>query len=194
VVAPYDAELFGHWWFEGPMWMDLLFRKLHFDQDRIAPITPSEYLDRHPTNQLVEPCASSWGHNGYYEVWLNGTNDWIYRHLHHASRRMEALASRDPGPGTLQHRATTQALRELLLAQASDWAFILKTGTMVPYAVKRTTDHLLRFLRLADQIEAGVIDDAWLRDIEAQDNCFPDLDVATAYRAADEAAVPVAAP
>jgi 1,4-alpha-glucan branching enzyme len=182
VVAPYDAELFGHWWFEGPMWMDLLFRKLHFDQAQIEPITPSEYLDRHPTNQVVEPSASSWGHNGYFEVWLNGTNDWIYRHLHHASRRMEALAGRDSAPGTLQHRATTQALRELLLAQASDWAFIMKTGTMVPYALKRTTDHLLRFLRLADQLEAGTIDDSWLRDIEARDTCFPHLDFSDAYR------------
>ncbi len=186
VVAPYDAELFGHWWFEGPMWMDLLFRKLHFDQDRIEPITPSEYLDRHPTNQVVEPSASSWGHNGYYEVWLNGANDWIYRHLHHASRRMEALGGRDPRPGTVEHRATTQALRELLLVQASDWGFIMKTGTMVPYAVKRTTDHLLRFLRLADQLDAGAIDEAWLRDLEAQDTCFPQLDVAAAYRGSHE--------
>jgi 1,4-alpha-glucan branching enzyme len=186
VLAPYDAELFGHWWFEGPAWIDLLFRKLHFDQDQIEPITPSEYLERHPTNQVAEPSASSWGHNGYYEVWLNGTNDWIYRHLHHASRRMEALAGRDPGSGTPEHRATTQALRELLLAQASDWAFIMKTGTMVPYAVKRTTEHLLRFLRLADQLDAGAIDEQWLRDIEARDNCFPHLDVSAAYAASGE--------
>jgi 1,4-alpha-glucan branching enzyme len=76
----------------------------------------------------------------------------------------------------------------LLLAQASDWAFIMKTGTMVPYAVKRTTDHLLRFLRLADQIDAGTIDHAWLADIEARDTCFPHLDVAAAYRPARERA------
>jgi 1,4-alpha-glucan branching enzyme len=181
VLAPYDAELFGHWWFEGPMWIDMLFRKLHFDQPHIESITPSEYLERYPTNQVVEPSASSWGHNGYYEVWLNGTNDWIYRHLHHASRRMEVLSTRDPSPGTLEHRATAQALRELLLAQASDWAFIMKTGTMVPYAVKRTTEHLLRFLRLADQLDAGAIDEGWLRDVEARDNCFPRLDVPAAY-------------
>jgi 1,4-alpha-glucan branching enzyme len=119
-------------------------------------------------------------------VWLNGTNDWIYRHLHHASRRMEALAARDSMPGTLEHRATTQALRELVLAQASDWAFIMKTGTMVPYAVKRTTEHLLRFLRLADQLDAGAIDERWLQDVEARDNCFPRLDVSAAYAASGE--------
>jgi 1,4-alpha-glucan branching enzyme len=188
VVAPYDAELFGHWWFEGPIWIEMLCRKLHFDQDQIEAITPSEYLERHPTNQVVEPCASSWGHNGYYEVWLNGTNDWIYRHLHQASKRMEALAARKSAPGTLEHRAVTQALRELLLAQASDWAFIMKTGTMVPYAIKRTTDHLLRFFRLADQLDARTIDPSWLADIEARDTCFPHLDVAAAYRDAREPA------
>jgi 1,4-alpha-glucan branching enzyme len=188
VVSPYDAELFGHWWFEGPIWIEMLCRKLHFDQDRIEPITPSEYLERHPTNQVVEPCASSWGHNGHYEVWLNGTNDWIYRHLHHASTRMEALAARTPAPGTLEHRATTQALRELLLAQASDWAFIMKTGTMVPYAIKRTTDHLQRFFRLADQLDAGTVDPGWLAEIEERDTCFPRLDVAAAYRDAREPA------
>ncbi|MFZ5861556.1 MAG: glycoside hydrolase family 57 protein [Nitrospirota bacterium] len=188
VVAPYDAELFGHWWFEGPIWIELLARKLHFDQDQIEPITPSEYLDRHPTNQVVEPCASSWGHNGYYEVWLNGANDWIYRYLHHAATRMETLAARRPTPGSMEHRAVTQALRELLLAQASDWAFIMKTGTMVPYANKRTTDHLLRFFRLADQLDAGAVDAAWLAEIEARDTCFPHLDVAAAYRDAHEPA------
>jgi 1,4-alpha-glucan branching enzyme len=101
---------------------------------------------------------------------------------------MEALAGRDPRPGTVEYRATTQALRELLLAQASDWGFIMKTGTMVPYAVKRTTEHLLWFLRLADQLDAGAIDEVWLRDLEAHDSCFPHLDVAAAYRGSRESA------
>jgi 1,4-alpha-glucan branching enzyme len=180
VVAPYDAELFGHWWFEGPQWLDVLFRKLHFDQSQIETITPSEYLERYPTNQVVEPSASSWGHKGYYEVWLNGANDWIYRHLHHASRRMDDLANRSlAGP---QRRAAAQALRELLLAQASDWAFIMKTGTMVPYAIKRTTDHLLRFNRLYEQIVGDRVDDAFLNDLEGRDTCFPELDTLVARR------------
>lgn len=67
VVAPYDAELLGHWWFEGPMFLDFLFRKMQYDQDTVVPITPSEYLARHPTNQVATPCASSWGSKGYAE-------------------------------------------------------------------------------------------------------------------------------
>ena len=176
VVAPYDAELFGHWWFEGPEWLDNLFRRLQGSAHVIEPITPAEYLERHEVNQVCTPCGSSWGHNGYNEVWLNGSNDWIYRHLHTASRRMEELTRRFPDPDALTLRALKQAGRELLLAQSSDWAFIMKTGTMVDYAVKRTKDHISRFTRLYEQLLSDQLDLEWLKNIEDQDNIFPDLD------------------
>ena len=32
VVAPYDAELFGHWWFEGPEFLEFFIRKAVHDQ------------------------------------------------------------------------------------------------------------------------------------------------------------------
>src|SRR5207244_3138877 len=114
VVAPYDAELFGHWWFEGPEWLDFLYRKLHYDQQIVKPITPAEYLERHDINQVCTPCGSSWGYKGYHEVWLNGGNDWIYRHLHTAARRMEELTRAFPQAEGLTRRALTQAGRELL--------------------------------------------------------------------------------
>src|SRR3989442_10350152 len=176
VVALYDAELFGHWWFEGPEWLDFLFRKLHFDQQTVKPITPAEYLERHDVNQVCTPCGSSWGANGYYEVWLNGSNDWIYRHLHNDSRRMEELTSRFGQADGVILRALTQAGRELLLAQSSDWAFIMKTGTMVDYAVKRTKDHISRFTRLYEMAESGRFDAGAIGQMEARDNLFPDLD------------------
>jgi 1,4-alpha-glucan branching enzyme len=175
-VAPYDAELFGHWWFEGPEWLDFLFRKLQASSGVIQAITPAEYLERHEVNQVCTPCASSWGHNGYNEVWLNGSNDWIYRHLHAASRRMEELTRRFPHAEGVTLRALQQAGRELLLAQSSDWAFIMKTGTMVEYAVKRTKDHLGRFTRLYEQLISGHIDSDGLKDLEDKDNIFPNLD------------------
>ena len=176
VVAPYDAELFGHWWFEGPEWLDYLFRKLHYDQMTVKPITPAEYLERYDVNQVCTPCGSSWGHKGYNEVWLNGSNDWIYRHLHVAARRMEELAGRFPDSQGLTLRALKQAGRELLLAQSSDWAFIMKTGTMVEYAVKRTKEHLARFTGLYEQLMSGRVDAGWLKDLEEKDNIFPALD------------------
>jgi 1,4-alpha-glucan branching enzyme len=76
----------------------------------------------------------------------------------------------------LRRRALNQAARELLLAQASDWAFIIETGTMVDYAIRRTQEHLLRFLRLEDQIRQARVDESWLAQIEGKDNIFPDLD------------------
>jgi 1,4-alpha-glucan branching enzyme len=175
VVSPYDAELFGHWWFEGPDWLNFLIRKIAYDQKNIKLITPSEYLDKYPVNQVSTPSMSSWGYKGYSEVWLEGSNDWIYRYLHKAAERMGELARSFPHPNGLQQRALKQAAREVMLAQSSDWAFIMKTGTMVSYAVKRTKDHLLRFDRLYHSIKANQIDEAWLRDIEHKDNIFPDI-------------------
>jgi len=176
IVAPYDAELFGHWWYEGPMFLDFLFRKLHHDQKTIRPITPSEYLERNPRNQVSTPSMSSWGYKGYSEHWLDGSNDWIYKHLHKASDRMSELANSYPDASGLKRRALNQALRELLLAQSSDWAFIMKTGTVVQYAVKRTKDHVLRFTRLYEDIKADRVDEGWLADIEWKDNIFPEID------------------
>jgi len=193
VVAPYDAELFGHWWFEGPLWLDFLVRKIAFDQRTIALTTPSEYLEMFPPAQTAQPSMSSWGHMGYSEVWLNGANDWIYRHLHAAAERMEALASAQRNPSPLVHRALNQAAREVLLAQSSDWAFIMTTGTTVDYAVRRTKAHLGRFHRLFDQIQAGAVDAAWLEAVERKDSLFPWLDYRV-YAPGDGRAPTAAAP
>jgi 1,4-alpha-glucan branching enzyme len=176
IVAPYDAELFGHWWFEGPEWINFLLRKIHFDQQTIKTITVPEYLDRFPKLQISQPTLSSWGHKGYSEVWLEGTNDWIYRHLHEDADRMVELARAIPDPSPLQRRALNQAARELLLAQSSDWAFIMKTGTMVEYARERTKTHVGNFNHLYDNLKRNDIDDSWLTEIERRHNLFPDLD------------------
>jgi len=179
IISPYDAELYGHWWYEGVMWLEFLFRKIHFDQKAIRAITPSEYLAENPRNQVSTPSLSSWGWKGYSEMWLQGPNDWVYRHLHKASERMTELAKDFPRAEGLSKRALNQALRELLLAQSSDWAFIMATGTHVSYAVKRTKEHLLRFTPLYEDIKSYNIDENWLADIEYRDNIFPDID----YRA-----------
>ena len=176
VVAPYDAELYGHWWFEGPQFLDFFIRKTAYDQKTFQLTTPSEYLERFPTQQLATPSASSWGAKGYNEVWLEGNNDWIYRHVHAATRRMEELTDRYPEADGLLRRALNQAARELLLAQSSDWAFIMKTKTTVEYACRRVKDHLLGFTNLYNQINAGQINFAYLLMLEGRDNLFPGLD------------------
>jgi 1,4-alpha-glucan branching enzyme len=176
IVAPYDAELYGHWWFEGPEWINFLIRKTVCDQKNVRLITPSEYLHENPTCQIAAPSPSSWGYRGYSEVWLNGTNDWIYRHLHKAADRMVELAQMFPAADGVLLRALNQAAREVLLAQSSDWAFIMKTGSHVEYAVKRTKEHLLRFDKLYHDSKANTLDEEWLSGIEYHDNLFSDID------------------
>jgi len=175
VVAPYDAELFGHWWYEGPEFLDYVVRKACCDQKVFALITPAEFLRRHPTHQVATPAASSWGEEGYWRVWLNETNEWIYPHLRVAQERMTELARRFPQPDALPDRMLKQAARELLLAQASDWPFILRTGTSPDYARKRVKDHLLRFTRLYEQLTAAQPEPDWLKQVEWRDNIFPDV-------------------
>jgi 1,4-alpha-glucan branching enzyme len=176
IISPYDAELFGHWWYEGPQWLEFLIRKLAFDQDEVSLITPSQYLQEHPRNQVITPSMSSWGWKGYSEMWLQGANDWIYRHLHHASDRMTELARTFPDANGVLKRALNQALRELLLAQSSDWAFIMGTGTHTSYAVRRTKEHLLKFERLCQDIKSNSVDTGFLTDAEYKDNIFPNID------------------
>lgn len=176
LVAPYDAELFGHWWFEGPEFLDALVRRICVEKRTVRLITPGDYLRAHPTNQVATPAASSWGEGGGWRVWLNEKNEWVFRLLAAAQLRMTALVGRFPNPGPLQHRALQQAGRELLLAQASDWPFILHTGTSADYARRRVVEHLRRFDRLARELTQNRVDEAALAGVEAQDNLFPELD------------------
>lgn len=176
IVAPYDAELYGHWWYEGPEFLNFLIRKAAYDQKTFRLITPSDYLGIYRVNQVSTPSMSSWGYKGFSETWLCGSNDWIYRHLHKAALRMTEMANRYRGQNGNVQRALNQAVRELYLAQSSDWAFIMHTGTMVPYAVKRTKDHLSNFNRIYDSLNGGNLDASWLSEIERRNNIFPKAD------------------
>jgi 1,4-alpha-glucan branching enzyme len=183
VLSPYDAELFGHWWYEGPEFLDRFVRKACAEQKVFSLVTPQDYLRRFRTNQVATPAASSWGEEGYWRVWLNEQNEWIYPHLRVAQERMTALATsqksevRSPrSEGGLRERALKQTARELMLAQASDWPFILRTGTSPDYARKRVKRHLSRFTRIYEQLTSGALDEAWLARVEGQDNIFAKVD------------------
>ena len=182
ITCPYDAELYGHWWYEGPYWLYILFKKIYYDECNFKLITPSEYIDMYPQMQVSTPCRSSWGANGYSEVWLNQTNDYAHRHLHKAGDRMCELASMFPNEGnTLRRQALNQCARELLLAQSSDWLFIITNGTMVEYAHKAIKDHIGRFTKLYYQIKNNKIDAKYLLDIFDKDDIFPEIDYMIYY-------------
>jgi 1,4-alpha-glucan branching enzyme len=184
VVSPYDAELFGHWWFEGPQFIDFFFRKLHYDQSDIAAVTPGDFLDSGIPIQRQQPTASSWGENGYYKVWLNEKNSWMYPYQHDAERKMTQLVDRFASSELLlatEKRLLTQLARELLLAESSDWAFQIYQGTTVEYSSRRFQSHIHRFDLLAKMLESGDVDHELLTEIERRDNIFPEIDYAV-YR------------
>lgn len=177
VVAPYDAELFGHWWFEGPFFLEQVARAaLH--QQTVRFITPGDYLQMFSPGQgTAEPAYSSWGYQGYADYWVDGANHWLYRHLHGAGRQLTRLANRHQMADDETRRTLNQAARELLLAQASDWGFIMKTGSAYQYAHRRVHAHLGRFGRLVGAVERGEpLDPQWLRQVELADNIFPQID------------------
>jgi 1,4-alpha-glucan branching enzyme len=174
IVSPYDAELFGHWWFEGPWFLERVFRLLH-EGRRVRAVTPLEYLAAFPECEVVQPAFSTWGAEGYAAVWLDPRNDWIYLHLDVAAEGMVALARRFEAPTPLERRALNQAARELLLAQSSDWAFIMKTGTAVEYAVRRTQEHLLRFQWLKRGLVERRLDADGVAALEERTRIFPEI-------------------
>jgi len=174
ICSPYDAELFGHWWFEGPEFLANTFRYMNND-NTIEPVTPSEYLKKYRTNQVVNVNPSSWGDKGYYEVWLNGGNDWIYRHLDYAVKKISDLARKyNETSDSDKKRILNQMARELLLAQSSDWAFLITTGTATEYALKRTKEHLHNFLRLEQMLNTGV-DERFLAKCETKNSIFQEI-------------------
>jgi len=179
VTATYDAELFGHWWFEGPEWLDALLRKI-VKNKKIRIVTPSEYLsmegDRDNTFQMCQPSMSTWGEQGYCGVWLNRANDYIYPHLIKAIERMIYLCRRYPSAKGLTRKALNQALRELLLSQQSDWAFMMKTGNTAEYAKRRFEEHIKNFGLLYNSLISGKIHAAWLAAIEDRNRIFPKID------------------
>jgi 1,4-alpha-glucan branching enzyme len=176
IISPYDAELFGHWWFEGIEWLNFVIRKVRNDQNIFKLITPSEYLKLYPRYQVITPSLSSWGWKGYSEVWLEGSNDWIYRHLHKITEYMIELANRFPDADGNLKTALNQLARELLLAQSSDWPFMMKTNVFVQYAAARVKNHIEEFLKIRDMINSNDIDAEWLRKRYEHYNVFPDID------------------
>ena len=135
-----------------------------------------DYLAAYPENQTTQPAFASWGDKGYGQVWLDGSNDWIYRHTHKLIERMQELVERFPDEKGLKERTLNQAAREVLLSQASDWPFIMKAGTMVPYARKSIKTHIHNFNYIYDSLSRNTIKTEWLTRLEKKDNIFPFLD------------------
>lgn len=173
VLAPYDAELFGHWWYEGVEWLEFLLRAMKPGET----VTPSEYIGEGHPLQEVEPSPSSWGAGGYGTTWLNRSTDWAAMEILRACEAMAGLIKRLPrAPSPPVKRAVNQALRELLLAQSSDWPFLIHTGASADYAKSRLAGHLEAFNGLYRMITSSRVYKALLTGLEESHALFPWLD------------------
>ncbi|MEO7986772.1 MAG: 1,4-alpha-glucan branching protein domain-containing protein [Gemmatimonadales bacterium] len=140
IVAPFDTELFGHWWFEGPGFLGETYRALAHAGSPLRPVTGSRHLAEHPARTRIRLPAGSWGANGDFSMWLGERTAWTWERLW----PLEA-SFWDAAPRALASAAARpvleQATRELLLAQSSDWQFIISTGAAADYAERRFTEH-----------------------------------------------------
>lgn len=177
IVCPYDAELFGHWWFEGPWFLEYLFRKLAHDQDVLWVMTPSDVLEQWPEQQVVHLEPSSWGAGGYYDVWLTHSNEWCMPHVVGAGESFIQLLREFQGKAPFFDRVLRQAARELMLAQASDWPFLMSTGTGVDYARRRFIEHVQRLNQMGRMLRTGQLDEEFVALCERRDGLFPALEL-----------------
>ncbi|MCX7818624.1 MAG: DUF1957 domain-containing protein [Kiritimatiellae bacterium] len=142
LVAAFDAELFGHWWHEGPLWLEQVLR-LASATPALSLVTPSDYLARYPWLQCATPAESSWGDGGGHASWWNETTAPMWTWLHQAALRLDC-AERHSSSHT-QNGRLTEARDHLLLAQASDWMFMLCHQTAPDYARRRWRQAVERF-------------------------------------------------
>lgn len=181
VVAMYDTELFGHWWWEGPEFLYESARRLHYDPD-VECVSGSDLIDREPPRHTITLPEGSWGEGGYHFIWLNDGNFWTWEKLYPIERKMRQMAREYAGGPA--HEIVVQAARELLLAEASDWQFLISTFAARDYAEIRFADHVERFERLssmADRVHAGGTleesETVFFEDCLIKDAPFPELDL-----------------
>ncbi len=173
-VCAYNAELFGHWWFEGPAFLEALFRQ-GAERGGLEFVAPSDLMSRYTFPQTATPEFSTWGKNGYAETWLDASNDWSYRHILRSVDRMIELAERFPDDGGLKERALNQAAREILLAQGSDWAFMMQERSFPDYARSRVEESIRNFTTIYESLGGNYISTEWLTNLERRHNLFPEI-------------------
>jgi 1,4-alpha-glucan branching enzyme len=154
IVAPFDTELFGHWWFEGPDFLGDLYAQLpQFPLLRAS--TAGEHLDAHAPRTGLRLAEGSWGRNGDFSMWHGGPVDWTWPVIWNVEERFWGLARRALADGRV-HEILAQAARAMLLLQSSDWQFIISTGEVEDYAIRRFNGHAADCASLLDALESAL--------------------------------------
>lgn len=184
LTAPFDAELFGHWWFEGVHWLEAVARAFHRSGAGVQLISAAEYLDLHPRAGIISMQEGSWGAEGNHQVWMNPDTSWTYTHIYPAELYVREAVTSGPWRGSvLGKRILQQLCRELMLIESSDWQTLITTGAARDYAEARFLTHNDQFNEIKGIWHAfattGMIAEEQLTrltEIEERDRIFPDLD------------------
>jgi 1,4-alpha-glucan branching enzyme len=144
VVALYDTELFGHWWFEGPEWLYLVLKKLQ--QSGVRPQKAGECLEALHPHTLISLPEGSWGKGGFHWIWLNDDTSWIWEKIYGIEEEAKSLKHL---PVANKRRLLKQFIREKFLLESSDWPFLISTWTARDYAENRAAEHFERAKALA---------------------------------------------
>ena len=156
LMAPFDAELFGHWWFEGPLFLREVIKQVH-DDPEIDLTFLSDHLHRISPSEIISIPEGSWGEGGNHYIWLNSETEWTWKHIYRAEKKMCKLArhyesNHESMSGELVD-IMKQAARELMLLVASDWQFLISTWSARDYAELRLSEHYSDFKRLAEMAD-----------------------------------------
>ncbi|MFA6133884.1 MAG: 1,4-alpha-glucan branching protein domain-containing protein [Phycisphaerae bacterium] len=153
VVASFDAELFGHWWFEGPQFLRDVILTLNADPD-VDLSTSEEFLKNNPPDKTVSLPEGSWGDGGDHRVWTNEKVNWMWDIEYRCEANFGKMTFELPWQKDKQiEELLKKAARELLLLQASDWQFVVTRGQAIDYGIKRFMLHVSRFETLIDLCE-----------------------------------------
>jgi 1,4-alpha-glucan branching enzyme len=173
-LCAFDADRFGLAWYEGMIFLEELLRSAAASGD-LELLSPQDYLDSQDPGgfQTVLPEFSSWEEGGYAETWLDASNDWIYRHIFRAARRMVEVSGRFPNDTGLKERALNQAARELLLAMGSDWPKMLRRGINSEYAGNQIEEALKNFTDIYETLGSNYISTEWFTALEKRHPVFP---------------------
>jgi len=145
VVALYDTELFGHWWFEGPEWLYLVLKKLQ--QTQMKPQTASRCLEALHPHALISLPEGSWGKGGFHWIWLNDDTSWIWEKIYGIEEEAKKLKQL---PLSNKSRLLRQFVREKFLLESSDWPFLVSTWTARDYSENRAAEHFERAKTLVE--------------------------------------------
>lgn len=184
VLAPFDAELFGHWWFEGPTFLrDVILTLANDPQVKLQ--TAEEALYHHQPDKVVRMPEGSWGEKGNHSVWINEQTKWIWEMEYRAEGRLMKLLHDLPWQTNGEVKAMMErAAREMLLLQASDWPFVIHSQGAVDYGIQRFAGHCTRFDRMtniAEQVAKGIplgpIEQVDIAETDLHDSIFKDIDL-----------------